>query len=151
LRKTKSTGVEYCDFDIQLDERGQAINGFSKVDGLGVEIDFFDFGIGSHHGGLAPEGVGSTASDQLSALNVGFMERWMIRRAQPRQQKNYFENSTLGLNLFMRGLKEVPAQGTQSIYQRISDAKYEKFENVTFMTIPDPIAGLFYSGNYLVL
>ncbi|MNE87852.1 hypothetical protein D3C80_1850930 [compost metagenome] len=75
----------------------------------------------------------------------------MIRRAQPRQQKNYFENSTLGLNLFMRGLKEVPAQGTQSIYQRISDAKYEKFENVTFMTIPDPIAGLFYSGNYLVL
>ncbi|MCY1391663.1 hypothetical protein D3C76_913520 [compost metagenome] len=51
----------------------------------------------------------------------------------------------------MRGLKEDPAQGTQAIYQRTSDAKYEKFENFTFMRIPDPIAVLFYSGNYLVL
>ena len=34
-----------------FDQRGQAINGFSKVHGFGVEIDFFDFGIGSHHGG----------------------------------------------------------------------------------------------------
>lgn len=60
-------------------------------------------------------------------------------------------DNRLGLNLLMRGLKEDPATGTQAIYQRISDAKYERFENFTFMTIPGPIAVLFYSGNYFVL
>ncbi|WP_223533676.1 MULTISPECIES: hypothetical protein [unclassified Pseudomonas] len=57
----------------------------------------------------------------------------------------------LDLDLFLRGLKEDPAQGTQAIYQRISNAKYERLENFTFMTIPGPIAVLYYSGNYLTL
>jgi hypothetical protein len=60
-------------------------------------------------------------------------------------------NHRLNLDLFMRGLKEDPAQGTQAIYQRISNAQYERLENFTFMTIPGPIAVLYYSGNYLVL
>lgn len=55
--------VEYRDFDIQLEQRSKAINGFSKVHGFGIEIDFFDFGIGSHHGVLAPERIESTASE----------------------------------------------------------------------------------------
>ncbi|MNL52847.1 hypothetical protein D3C87_1760520 [compost metagenome] len=54
--------VEYCDFNIQLDQRSQAVDGFSEVHRLGVQIHFFDFGIGSHHGELAPKGIGSTAS-----------------------------------------------------------------------------------------
>jgi hypothetical protein len=62
IQKYEKHRVEDGNFNIQLDQGGQAINGFSKVDGLGVEIDFFDFGVGSHHGGRAPEGVGSTAS-----------------------------------------------------------------------------------------
>jgi len=81
VEENEKHGIEYRDFDIQLDQCGQAINGFSKVDGLGVEIDFFDFGVGSHHGGLAPEGIGSTASGiKLIALNVGFMEHLQISR-----------------------------------------------------------------------
>ncbi|MCK1783084.1 hypothetical protein L9Z73_01495, partial [Pseudomonas sp. TNT11] len=41
-----------------------------------VEIYFFDFGIGSHHDGGAPErNREHSIRDQLSALNVGFMER----------------------------------------------------------------------------
>ncbi|WP_229999303.1 hypothetical protein, partial [Pseudomonas carnis] len=41
-----------------------------------VEIYFFDFGIGSHHGGWAPErNREHSIRDQLSALNVGFVER----------------------------------------------------------------------------
>jgi len=55
-------GVEHGDLDVQLDQRSQAINGFSKVDGFWIEIDFFDFCVGSHHDERAPEGIGSTAS-----------------------------------------------------------------------------------------
>ena len=32
--------VEHGDLDIQFDQRGQTINGFSEVHGLAVEIDF---------------------------------------------------------------------------------------------------------------
>ncbi|GEM_PF-6350570 len=38
-------------FDVQLDQRSQVIDGFSEVDRLGVQIDFLDFGVGSHHAG----------------------------------------------------------------------------------------------------
>ena len=49
---------------------------FSKVDGLGVEVHFFDFGVGSHHGRRAPErNREHSIGDQVSALNVEFMER----------------------------------------------------------------------------
>lgn len=54
VEENKKHWVKDRDLEIQLDQRSQAINGFSKVDGLGVEIDFFDFCIGSHHGERAP-------------------------------------------------------------------------------------------------
>ncbi|MFJ4109838.1 hypothetical protein, partial [Pseudomonas sp. NPDC089758] len=42
---------------------------------LGVEVDFFDFAVGAHHAGLAPEGNREhSIGHQVSALNVGFME-----------------------------------------------------------------------------
>jgi hypothetical protein len=67
------------DGSLTLDQRSQAVDGFSEVHGLGVEIDFFDFGIGSHHGGGAPErNREHSIRDQLSALNVGFMERLLL-------------------------------------------------------------------------
>jgi hypothetical protein len=62
LRKTKSTGSNTATFYGQLDQRSEAINGLSEVHRLGVEIDFFDFGVGSHHGELVPEGIRSPAS-----------------------------------------------------------------------------------------
>lgn len=43
--------VEHGDLDIQFDQSGQTVDGFSKVHGLGVEVDFFDLGIGTHHAG----------------------------------------------------------------------------------------------------
>jgi len=43
--------VEHRHLDIEFDQCGQAIDGFSKVDRLGVEVHFFDFGVRSHHVG----------------------------------------------------------------------------------------------------
>ena len=68
VEESEKHRVEHGDLDIQFDQRSQAINGFSKVHGFGVKIDFFDFGIGSHHDGLAPEGIGRTASGISQAL-----------------------------------------------------------------------------------
>ncbi|WP_238801375.1 hypothetical protein, partial [Pseudomonas syringae] len=52
-------------------------DGFSEIHRLGVEVHFFDFGVGSHHGGgLAPEkNWEHSIKLQLSAWNVGFMRR----------------------------------------------------------------------------
>jgi hypothetical protein len=55
IQKNKKDGVEYRHFNIQFDESGEAVDGFSEVYGLGVEVDFFDFGVGTHHRILAPE------------------------------------------------------------------------------------------------
>lgn len=57
----------------------------------------------------------------------------------------------LSNNLLEQGLKEDPAKGVKALYQRMSDAKYGQFSNFTFMTIPGPIAVLFYSGSHLVV
>lgn len=38
------------DLYVQFDLGRQTIDRFSEVDRLGVQIHFFDFGIGSHHG-----------------------------------------------------------------------------------------------------
>ena len=57
----------------------------------------------------------------------------------------------LSVDLLRDGLKEDPAKGTQAIFQKMADAKYERFENFTFMTIPGPIAVLFYSGDHRIL
>ncbi|WP_422124863.1 hypothetical protein, partial [Pseudomonas viridiflava] len=54
--------VEHGNLDIQFDQRSQAVDGFSKVHRFGVEVNFFDFGVGSHHGARAPESIGSPAS-----------------------------------------------------------------------------------------
>ena len=68
--------IEHRDLDVQFDQRSEAINGFSEVGGLGVEIDFFDFGVGTHHEVRAPESNREhSIGDQMAALNVGFMER----------------------------------------------------------------------------
>lgn len=54
-REHEKHRVKHRDLDVQFDQSSEAINGFSEVDGLGVEIDFFDFCIGTHHEVLAPE------------------------------------------------------------------------------------------------
>ncbi|KPM60270.1 hypothetical protein HB13667_22885 [Pseudomonas putida] len=61
--------------DIQFHQGCEAIDGFSKVDGLGVEIGFFDFGVGAHHRRQAPErNREHSIEDQVSVfLNVGFV------------------------------------------------------------------------------
>ncbi|MFF5867969.1 hypothetical protein [Pseudomonas sp. NPDC012596] len=56
-----------------------------------------------------------------------------------------------GWPLFVRSLGERPESGTQAIYQRMSDAQYQTYENFTFMTIPGPLAILLYSNNLAVL
>ncbi|MEN5226379.1 MULTISPECIES: hypothetical protein [Pseudomonas] len=56
-----------------------------------------------------------------------------------------------GWPLFLRSLAERPEAGTQAIYQRMSNAQYQAFENFTFMTIPGPLAILLYSDNLAVL
>ena len=67
--------IKHRDLDVQFDQRGEAIDGFSEVDGFGIEIDFFDFGVGTHHEVLALErNREHSIRDQGEALNVGFME-----------------------------------------------------------------------------
>ena len=56
-----------------------------------------------------------------------------------------------GWPLFLRSLVELPESGTEAIYQRMSNAQYQAFENFTFMTIPGPMAILLYSGKLTVL
>src|SRR5690606_14270584 len=46
--------VEHFHLDIQRDQGGQAVDGFTKVDGLGVEVDLLDLGVRAHHGWRAP-------------------------------------------------------------------------------------------------
>ena len=53
---------------------------FRKSTGFGVQIDFFDFCVGTHHEGLAPEkNREHSIGDQMAGLNMGFMER--LRRS----------------------------------------------------------------------
>lgn len=60
---------------VPLDQRSEAINGFSDVDGLGVETDFFDFCVGTHHEVLAQErNREHSIRDQVMTLNMGVME-----------------------------------------------------------------------------
>jgi hypothetical protein len=81
IQENEKHGIEHRDFNIQLNQSGQAINGFSKVHGLGVEIDFFDFGVGSHHEGLAPERDREHSIEhQIAAWNVEFMERLLLKK-----------------------------------------------------------------------
>ena len=54
IQKNEQHGIEYRDLDIQFDEGGQAVDGFSEVHGFGVQINFFHFCVGSHHDVLAP-------------------------------------------------------------------------------------------------
>ena len=62
VEKDEKHGIEHRYFYVELDQRSEAVNGLSEIHGFGVEIDFFDFSIGSHHDQLAPGGIGSTAS-----------------------------------------------------------------------------------------
>jgi predicted DNA-binding transcriptional regulator len=74
VEKHKKYRVEHGDLDIQLDQRCQTVNRFSEIDGVGIEVNLFDFGVGTHHGMRAPERNRELSiGDQLSALNVGFM------------------------------------------------------------------------------
>mgnify|MGYP003602951372 FL=1 len=58
---------------------------FRKSTGLGVEIDVFDFGAGTHHEVRAPKrNREHSIGDQRVTLNVGFMERLrIIKDRQP--------------------------------------------------------------------
>ena len=45
--------------------------GCSEVHGFGVEIDFFDFGVGSHHELLAPEESGAQHPESAGRFECG--------------------------------------------------------------------------------
>lgn len=51
--------VEHRALDIQLDQGSRAVDGFSEVNGLWAEMDFFDFGVGTHHVGWLLRKFGS--------------------------------------------------------------------------------------------
>jgi len=53
-------------------------------DRLGVEVDFFDFAIGVHHGGLAPKrNRERSIGHQADAWNVGMMDPLQKRHPTP--------------------------------------------------------------------
>jgi hypothetical protein len=51
VEKHEQHRIEHFHFDVQLDQGGQAVDGFAEVDGLGVEVDLLHLGVGTHHGG----------------------------------------------------------------------------------------------------
>ncbi len=63
IQKNKKDGVKHRDLDIQFDQSGQAVNGFSEVHRFGVQIYFFNFSVGPHPDCWHLIEVGSTASD----------------------------------------------------------------------------------------
>jgi len=102
VEEDEEHGVEHGDFDIQFYQGSKAVDGLSKVHRLGVEVDFFDFAVGAHHAGLAPEGNREhSIGHQVSALNVGFMEH--LRYNSVILESIGREMSTQGLNRFIGG------------------------------------------------
>ncbi|RMN52636.1 hypothetical protein ALQ58_101214 [Pseudomonas syringae pv. apii] len=79
IQKNKKHEVEHGDVDIQLDQRSKAVDGLSEIYRLGVEVHFFDFGVGSYHEVVAPEKNREHSTKlQLSVWNVVFMRRLPI-------------------------------------------------------------------------
>jgi hypothetical protein len=94
----------------------------------------------------APKGVAmlNRVVDELKTLFIG---RWIgLEGAMVVSSAN-----GLGWNLFRDGLFEGGEAGVDSIYQRMSDAKYPHYSNYVFQTLPGPIAVMFYSGSYAVV
>ena len=87
IQENEKHGIEHRDFNIQLNQSGQAVNGFSKVHGFGVEIDFFDFCVGTHHEVLAPErDPEQSIGVQVVTLSVVFRERYLVLERLPHSQ-----------------------------------------------------------------
>src|SRR5690606_17687524 len=69
--------VEYLYLDVQLDQSGQAVDGFAEVDGFWVEIDLLHLGVGTHHGMNSGENGSSASNDQQA------MGRWGLWSGYP--------------------------------------------------------------------
>lgn len=50
IQENEKHRIEHRHLDIQLDQGRETIDGFSEIDRLGVEVDSFDLGVGTHHG-----------------------------------------------------------------------------------------------------
>lgn len=57
----------------------------------------------------------------------------------------------LGPDLLMEGLREDPAKGVESLYQKMANSTYAKYDDFLFMTIPGPLAVLMYGGSVLIM
>lgn len=51
--------IEHHHLEVQPDQGSQAVDGLSEIHPLCVEIDFFDFGVGSHHRGWLQIEIGA--------------------------------------------------------------------------------------------
>jgi hypothetical protein len=82
--------------------------------------------------------------DEISTLFIG---RWIgLEGAMVVSSVN-----GLDWNLLSAGLVERGDAGVDSIYQRMADAKYPRYSNYIFQTLPGPVAILFYSGSYIIV
>lgn len=77
VEKHEGHQVERFHLDIQLDQDGQAVDGFAEVDGLGIEINLLHLGIGTHHGDELQRETRTQHPLTASYGQVGFMEHLM--------------------------------------------------------------------------
>ena len=56
-----------------------------------------------------------------------------------------------GSQILIEGLLEDPRAGNLSLYQRMAKANYGKSDKFTFLTVPGPVAVLYYSGSLTVV
>jgi hypothetical protein len=83
----------------------------------------------------------------VDEINTLFIGRWIgLEGAMVVSSVN-----GLNWNLLIAGLLERGDAGVDSIYQRMADAKYLRYSNYIFETLPGPIAVIFYSGSYIIL
>jgi hypothetical protein len=83
----------------------------------------------------------------VDEINTLFIGRWIgLEGAMVVSSVN-----GLDWNLLIAGLLERGDAGVDSIYQIMAEAKYPRYSNYIFETLPGPIAVIFYGGSYVIL
>lgn len=80
VEEDEKYGVEHRHLDIEFDQGGHTVDGFSKIDQFGVDMNFFYFGFGSHLGCGLQKNRKQSVRVKAGALNVGFMDCLRVMR-----------------------------------------------------------------------
>lgn len=75
--------VKHFHLDVQCDQRGQTVDGFTEVDGLWIEVDLLHLGVGTHHGMNSGENASTASDDQQAMGRWGLWSAYCETRGDP--------------------------------------------------------------------